>query len=128
MSIRVTNHLNPRGDTCPALEFYQSVSGGGDIAVFTYTDAQNAQDSSEVAQVMWGQVAAKAWDPGQNGFFASVRGTSPEEITELWDKLSEGAPLRHAHEPLRYYLGPECGYGVQGCLSQRKNDHTAIQQ
>lgn len=50
--INVTNHLNFRGDTRAALEFYQSVFGG-DITIITYKDAQNVQDPSEANQVMW---------------------------------------------------------------------------
>jgi PhnB protein len=104
MTINVTNHLNFRGDARTALEFYQSVFGG-DIVIITYKDAHNVQDPSEANQVMWGQIAAPngfcvmaydvpsrtPWNPGENAFFVSIRGDLDEEITALWEKLSEGA-------------------------------------
>lgn len=104
MSVKTVTHLNFRGDARAALEFYQSVSGG-DRVVVTYEDAHNVQDPAEAQQVMWGQVAADdgfhvmaydvpsatSYDPGDKPFFLSLRGETAEEVTELWEKLAEGA-------------------------------------
>ena len=112
MSVNVTNHLNFRGDARAALEFYQSVFGG-EIVIVTYKDAHNVQEPAEADQVMWGQVAAPngfrvmaydvpsrtPWDPGKNAFFASVRGNSAGEISELWGKLSAGATIAQPLAP-----------------------------
>ncbi len=106
MSVKTTTHLNFRGDARAALEFYRSVFGG-DLAALTYKDAGNVQDESEADQVMWGQVLAEngfhvmaydvpsrmAYDQGANSFFVSVRGTTVEEVTGYWEKLSDGATI-----------------------------------
>lgn len=94
MSITTTTHLNFRGEARAALEFYRSVFGG-EVTIFTYSDAHSAQQPSEADQVMWGQVVADnglhlmAYDApstvqfrrGENSFFVSVRGESPDEIS-----------------------------------------------
>ena len=104
MSITTTTHLNFRGDARAALEFYQSVFGGGLVAI-TYQDAHSVTDPNEADQVMWGQVTAdngfavmaydvpgaRPFDRGDGSFFVSVRGDDPDEISGLWAKLSEGA-------------------------------------
>ncbi|MES2642881.1 MAG: VOC family protein [Myxococcota bacterium] len=106
MSVRVTNHLNFRGQARAALRFYQSVFGG-EVTIVTYQDAHNVQDPVEAEHVMWGQVEAATGfrvmaydvparlplDPGTNAFFVSVRGDSAAEIRELWEKLSAGATI-----------------------------------
>ncbi|QXJ21952.1 VOC family protein [Actinomadura graeca] len=106
MSIDVVTHLNFRGDARAALTFYRSVFGG-DLAVVTYKDAGNVQEPSEADQVMWGQVIAGngfrvmaydvpshlPWEQGENAFFVSLRGKGTEEITALWEKLSDGATI-----------------------------------
>ena len=118
MSVKTVTHLNFRGDARAALEFYQSVSGGALTAV-TYEDAHYVQDPAEAQQVMWGQVTANtgfhvmaydvpsatSYDPGEKPFFLSLRGETAEEVTEFWEKLSDGAsvvvPLAPApHAPL----------------------------
>lgn len=112
MSVDTVTHLNFRGDARAALAFYQSVFGG-DIALVTYADAGNVQEPSEADQVMWGQVAADngfrvmaydvpaslPWDRGENAFFVSVRGETPEEITAYWEKLTDGATVLRPLEP-----------------------------
>jgi len=104
MSITAVTHLNFRGDARTALAFYQSVFGG-DLVVITYADAGNVQSPAD--EVMWGQVASPAgfrvmaydvpsatpWDQGENAFFVSVRGSSADEITGCWKKLSVGATI-----------------------------------
>lgn len=106
MSVTTTAHLNFRGEARAALEFYRSVFAG-EVTIFTYADAHNVQQPSEADQVMWGQVIADnglhlmAYDApssvpfarGENSFFVSVRGDSPDEITRYWQQLSDGATV-----------------------------------
>ncbi|MDT0609191.1 VOC family protein [Streptomyces lancefieldiae] len=106
MSVKAVTHLNFRGDAGEALAFYRSVFGG-DVAVVTYEDAGNVQDPAEADQVMWGQVSTDSglcvmaydvpsnmpWNQGENAFFVSLRGDTTDEITEYWEKLSEGATV-----------------------------------
>ncbi|WP_067536676.1 VOC family protein [Nocardia crassostreae] len=106
MTITTTTHLNFRGEARAALEFYASAFGG-DLAVVTYKDADSVRDESDSDRVMWGQVlagngfhvmaydvpSAMAHDRGENSFFVSVRGESVEEITEYWQRLSDGATI-----------------------------------
>jgi PhnB protein len=112
MSITTVTHINLRGDARAALEFYQSVFGG-DLVVVTYRDAHNVQNTDEADQIMWGQVmsddgfhvmaydvpAATAFDQGEIPYFVSVRGTTGDEITAYWDKLS-------AHGTIKVPLAP----------------------
>ncbi|MGW4330184.1 VOC family protein [Nocardia sp. NPDC004573] len=104
MSLTTTTHLNFRGDARAALEFYQSVFGG-QLAVVTYEDAGNVGAGAD--QIMWGQVQADngfhimaydvpvqtGYDPGENAFFVSVRGTTVEEVSGYWEKLTAGATI-----------------------------------
>ncbi|NHC47650.1 VOC family protein [Motilibacter aurantiacus] len=106
MTVTTTTHLNFRGDARAALEFYRSVFGG-DLAIFTYADAQRVEDPAESDRVLWGQVRTEdgfsvmaydvpgrlPWDRGENSFFVSVRGTSTDEITDHWKRLAEGATV-----------------------------------
>jgi len=113
VSVNTTTHLNFRGDARAALEFYQSVAGG-DLAIITYGDMGN-QNPSEANQVVWGQVSASGfrvmaydvpsqvpWSRGENPFFLSLRGDSTEEITALWEKLSDGATIVQPLEPSQW--------------------------
>lgn len=125
MSVSVVTHLNFRGDARAALTFYQSVFGG-DVAVVTYKDAGNVQETSEADQVMWGQVAAGngfrvmaydvpsrlPWDQGENAFFVSLRGEAAEEISAYWEKLSDGATVLQP-------LGPAQWAPLYGMLKDR---------
>lgn len=110
--IKVTPHLNFRGDARSALEFYQSVFGG-QIAAITFKDAHNVQSqgglamADEADQIMWGQVlsekgfhvmtydvpSALSYDAGDKPVFVSVRGDSAEEVTGYWNGLKEGATV-----------------------------------
>lgn len=120
MSVTATTHLNFRGDARQALEFYQSVFGG-DLVIATYADFGVPKDTPNADKVVWGQVAADsgfhvmAYDvpsaerspqlsePStrrENGvtithdpFFISLRCESVDEISALWEKLSEGATV-----------------------------------
>ena len=106
VTITTTTHLNFRGDARAALELYRSVFGG-EVALVTYQDAGSVPDPSEADQIMWGQVqggsgihvmaydvpARLPWEQGRNAFFVSVRGTSVEEVTAYWQRLSEGATV-----------------------------------
>lgn len=106
MAVTSTTHLNFRGDARGALDFYHAVFGG-DRTIVTYGDAGAAQDPAAANQVMWGQVLSAngfhvmaydvpsymAYDPGENAYFVSVRGQSAEEITPLWQGLSEGSTI-----------------------------------
>lgn len=104
MSVTTTTHLNFRGDARQALDFYQSVFGGRTVAV-TYKDAGNFQNENEADWVMWGEVVGDngfhvmaydvpsqlPWNRGENPFFVSVRGDDADEISALWQKLSDGS-------------------------------------
>ncbi|QTE30934.1 VOC family protein [Pengzhenrongella sicca] len=106
MTITTVAHLNLRGTARAALEFYASVFGG-DLVAVTYADAGNVARPDEADQLMWGQVtsdagfevmaydvpAERAWDPGVNAYFISVRGRSADEITAYWERLSAGATV-----------------------------------
>ncbi|MEU6006625.1 VOC family protein [Streptomyces sp. NPDC047453] len=106
MSVTTTTHLNFRGQAREALAFYQSVFGGGSVAV-TYKDAGAVQNENEADWVMWGEVAGGngfhvmaydvpsqlPWDQGKNPFFVSVRGDDADEVSALWDKLAQGSTI-----------------------------------
>ena len=106
MTVSSVTHLNFRGDARAALEFYQSVFAG-DLVIITYEDMGNVQDPSEAEQVVWGQVAAengfrvmaydvpssRPWSRGDDPFFISLRGDATEEISALWEKLSDGSTV-----------------------------------
>ncbi|MFJ1706612.1 VOC family protein [Kitasatospora sp. NPDC088346] len=106
MSVTTTTHLNFRGAAREALDFYRSVFGGRTTAV-TYGQAGNVHDENEADWVMWGEVVGDSgfhvmaydvpaqlpWDQGRNPFFVSVRGEDTEEISALWQKLSQGSTV-----------------------------------
>ncbi|MEU7983446.1 VOC family protein [Streptosporangium canum] len=106
MPVTTTTHLNFRGDARQALDFYQSVFGGHTVAV-TYKDAGTTQHENEADWVMWGEVAGDngfhvmaydvpshlPWNQGENPFFVSVRGDDADEISALWQTLSEGSTV-----------------------------------
>jgi PhnB protein len=120
MSVNAVTHLNFRGNARQALEFYQAVFGGN-LVIATYADFGAPKDTPNADKVVWGQVAAEngfrvmAYDvpladqspqPGkistyrengmtitQDPFFISLRGESVNEVSELWEKLSERATI-----------------------------------
>lgn len=125
MSVTTTTHLNFRGQAREALEFYRSVFGG-ELTAFTYADAHAVTDPVEADQVIWGQVVAEdgfrvmaydvptalPFDRGATSFFVSVRGDDTDELTRLWDALSEGAEVRQA-------LAPSGWSALYGMLTDR---------
>ncbi|WP_067822530.1 VOC family protein [Nocardia inohanensis] len=132
MPVDTTTHLNFRGDARAALQFYRSVFGG-DLAVITYREAGAGQNPAEADQVMWGQVVSSngfrvmaydaparlPWSRGDTSFFVSVRGREPEEITQYWKRLSEGATVLQqlAHAPRAPLYGMLTGrFGVTWVL------------
>jgi len=106
MSVTTTTHLNFRGAAREALDFYQSVFGGRVVAV-TYKDSGSVRNENEADWVMWGEVAGDngfhvmaydvpsqlPWNQGENPFFVSVRGDDADEISALWQKLSDGSTV-----------------------------------
>jgi PhnB protein len=112
MSVNAVTHVNLRGNAREALEFYHRVFGGRQ-ALVTYRDAGNVQDPSDADHVMWGEVVADSgfrvmaydvpagqpWSAGDNAYFVSVRGDAADEITALWQGLSEGASIRQPLAP-----------------------------
>lgn len=106
MTVSSITHLNFRGDARAALEFYQSVFAG-DLVIIAYEDMGDVQDPSEAKQVVWGQVTAengfrvmaydvpssRPWSRGDDPFFISLRGDGAEEISALWEGLSDGATV-----------------------------------
>jgi PhnB protein len=67
----------------------------------------NVENPDEADQVVWGQVraangfhvmaydvpAARPYSRGEDPFFISLRGDSTEEITALWNNLSDDATV-----------------------------------
>jgi PhnB protein len=112
MSVTTATHLNFRGQARAALEFYRSVFGGQLVAV-SYADAHSVGRPEEADQVMWGQVRSedgflvmaydvpttRAYDPGTDPVFVSVRGDDEEEIRRYWKGLSEDATIAAPLEP-----------------------------
>ncbi|MEU0135641.1 VOC family protein [Streptomyces sp. NPDC006296] len=108
MSVTTTTHLNFRGDARAALDHYRSVFGGRVTAV-TYKDLGGArnENENEADWLVWGEVvgdngfhvmaydvpSALSWDRGSRPFFVSVRGDDTDEISLLWQKLSEGSTV-----------------------------------
>jgi PhnB protein len=106
MPITTTTHINFRGEAKSALEFYQSVFGG-EISLFTYTDAHSVEDPAETDWLSWGGLTGdnginlmaydvqvrRTYDPGERAFFVSVRATDADELTTYWSRLSVGATI-----------------------------------
>jgi len=42
------------------------------------------------------------WDQGENPFFMSLRGNTAEEITDYWEKLSDGSTVIQPLEPSQW--------------------------
>jgi PhnB protein len=115
MTVDTVTHLNFRGEARAALEFYRSVSGG-ELVIMTYRDAGGAEDPAEADQVVWGQVrseggfhvmaydvpASRPWSRGDDPFFVSLRGSSEEEVGQLWDGLADGATVIAPLAPSRW--------------------------
>jgi PhnB protein len=131
MAITTTTHLNFRGDARPALEFYQSVFGGH-LTVVAYGDFGMPPELPDADKVVFGQVTADngfriaAYDaPSQspaaaaptattreNGLtltgerlFVAVGGDTAEEVSALWDRLSDGAEIVEKFGPSPFSPG-----------------------
>jgi PhnB protein len=110
--LKSTTHINFRGDARAALEFYRDVFDG-ELTVITYGAMNAAQRPEEAEQIMWGQVTApsgfavmaydvpadRPYDKGIAPFFESVRGGSVEDVTPVWEKLSDGATILQDLKP-----------------------------
>jgi PhnB protein len=120
MSVNAVTHLNFQGNARQALEFYHSVFGGH-LVITTYADFGLPQGTLNADKIVWGQVAADsgfhvmAYDvpsaeqssrqvkPSthrehgltitQESFFISLRGENVNEVSTLWEKLSDGATI-----------------------------------
>lgn len=115
MSVQAVTHLNFRGQARAALAFYHTVFGG-QIMLATYQDFGAVPDGTPADGIIWGQVVAdsgmrimaydvqaeRAWHPGENAFYVSLRGDSVEEITALWGRLADGGNVVHALAPARW--------------------------
>jgi PhnB protein len=129
MSLNAVPHLNFRGQAREALEFYQSVFGGK-LNVITYGDFGMPAEVPGAANVVFGEVVADngfrvmAYDvpgpdqPLQTGepttrreqgttiteepFFLSVRGSSVDEVTPIWDGLADGASIIEKFGPAQW--------------------------
>ncbi|MCO8274189.1 VOC family protein [Actinoplanes sp. TRM 88003] len=131
MAISTNTHLNFRGDARAALEFYQSVFGGH-LTVVAYGDFGMPKELPDADKVVFGQVTAEsgftilAYDvPSQavapapltattreNGvtltgerFFVAVGGDTADEVSALWDKLSDGAEIVEKFGPSAFSAG-----------------------
>ena len=131
MSVTTTTHLNFRGDARAALEFYQSVFGGHLTAV-AYSDFGMPKELPDADKIVFGQVNADngftilAYDipshavagppltatTRENGltltgerFFVAVGGDTAEEVSALWDKLSDGAEIVEKFGPSPFSPG-----------------------
>jgi PhnB protein len=111
-NLKSTTHINFRGDARAALEFYRDVFGG-ELTVITYGAMNAVQRPEEAEQIMWGQVTApsgfavmaydvpadRPYDKGIAPFFESVRGESVEDVTPIWEGLSDGATIVQELKP-----------------------------
>jgi PhnB protein len=118
MSITTTTHLNFRGQARAALDFYATVFGG-EVLAFTFGQGGDERDSADGAvseQLKWGGVQApngfavmafdvppkRAYHPGTDAVYISVRGSDPDEITAYWESLAEGGTVRTDLGPAGY--------------------------
>ncbi|MFG1925216.1 VOC family protein [Cryptosporangium sp. NPDC048952] len=131
MAITTNTHLNFRGDARSALEFYQSVFGGHLMAV-AYSDFGMPKELPDADKIVFGQVTADngftilAYDVPSHAvptapltattrennltltgerFFVAIGGDTAEEISALWDKLSDGAEIVEKFGPSHFSPG-----------------------
>ncbi|AZS38027.1 hypothetical protein CVS47_02677 [Microbacterium lemovicicum] len=119
MSITTTTHLNFRGTARSAMEFYRSVFGG-DLQLMTYAQMGMPAEAPGADKVVFSRLQADggfrlmAYDiPGTDDtdaaatagrtrreygmtltdrtFFQSLQGPTLDEVSVLWDHLSDGA-------------------------------------
>jgi PhnB protein len=125
MTVQVTTHLNFDGQAREALAFYATVFGGEPTLV-TYGELAGVTDPEQARRIIWGQVASEGgfrimaydvqperpWHPGENAFYVSLRGSSPDEITAYWAGLGVGATVLQP-------LGPSAWSPLYGMLKDR---------
>lgn len=126
MSLQTTTHLNfGNGEAREALAFYESVFGGQTM-VFTY-DQMPGSSAEDAGKVVWGQVEAdngfrimaydvqadRAYEPGVNPVYVSVRSADEAEIRTVWGPLCEGA------RDVRVDLGPAAWAPLYGMVEDR---------
>lgn len=99
-------YLSFRGNAREAMEFYKSVFGGK-LTISTFKEFHASTDPSEDDNVMHGMLVAdngitlmgadtpKAMEykPGVNDFSVSLSGDNETELTEYYNKLSEGGKI-----------------------------------
>ena len=115
MTMTATPHLNFRGNARAALAFYQAAFDG-ELTLVTYQQAGQVGQPDEVDQIIWGQVtsasglrvmafdvpASRPWHPGDNAFFIVVGGSSANEVTDTWHRLTEGATILQPLAPAQW--------------------------
>lgn len=125
MGVQTTTHLNFRGQAREALDFYARAFGGR-TTIVTYGDLGATQDPAHASEVIWGQALSeagfhvmaydvqpeKAWNPGENAVYVSVRGPDAAEIQGYWEALSEGATVIQP-------IGPAAWSPLYGMLKDR---------
>ena len=128
MSVTTTTHLNFRGQARAALEHYASVFGG-EVTAFTFAQGGGEREAADGAvpdEIIWGGVQApngfsvmafdvppkRAYDPGTDALYVSVRGTEAAEITRCFEGLAEGGTVRAA-------LGPAGFSTLYGMVTDR---------
>jgi PhnB protein len=86
---------------------------GGHLVAVTHAQGYGTQDPNEADLISWGQVqsedgfhvmaydvpAAKAYEPGTEPVFVSVRGTDEEELRRYWEGLAKDATIKAPLEP-----------------------------
>lgn len=125
MTFTVTPHLNFRGRARAALTFYRNVFGG-ELTLMTYEAMGQADVASRPDDVIFGQVATqdgfcimafdvqagRAYEPGANAFFVTLKGSSPDEVRGRWTALADGATILQP-------IGPSSWSPLYGMLTDR---------
>jgi len=112
MTIITTPHLNFDGDARAALDFYAAALGTEATAV-TYGEMGASDDPAWADRIVFGQVESahgvrvmafdvwpgQPWDQGVNASYVYLHGDDADEVTAVWDGLSEGAEVRQPLAP-----------------------------
>ncbi len=110
MTITLSPYLNFRDQTAEAMEFYRSVTGG-DLTMSRYSEFGVSDDPAEADKIMHAQLILPSglilmaadvpnrmeYSRGVNALSVSLFGDDEEELTRLYEGLSEGGTLS---EPL----------------------------
>lgn len=125
MTIATTPHLNFNGQAREALEFYAAAFGTAPVAV-TYGQMGASDDPAWADRIVFGQVETtsgirvmafdvwphQTYDQGTNAFYVYLSGDDPDEITNAWHALADGAEIRQQ-------LGPSPWSPLAGQLRDR---------